>query len=342
VQMGTTLNAGQQVIARLRNMHPRLEVESIQRALNLQRGVKSVAELDRIRRAVIISALAHREAMRSTEPGMNEFEVRALLEYMFRRNGADGPSYGSIVGSAANSTTLHYQASDRFMNAGEVLLIDASASYAGYASDITRTFPVNGRFTTEQRAIYEVVLAAQKAAESRLRKGATWVNLNDAATAELKKGLAALGLIDSAEATFDCGNRQCPQVGLFYVHGLGHGVGLDVHDPDVSETQAGFGPGSAVTIEPGLYIRGDAFDNLRDTPANRAMIARLRPALEKYRNIGVRIEDVFLFTDNGVERASSLVPREIAEIEALMRERGLDEATRSRDVVEWFRATRGR
>jgi Xaa-Pro aminopeptidase len=342
VQLGTTLNAGQQVIARLRNMHPRLEVESIQRNLNLLRGVKSAAELDRIRRAVIVSALAHREAMRSVQPGMNEFEVRALLEYMFRRNGADGPSYGSIVGSGPNATTLHYQTSDRFMNAGELLLIDASASYAGYASDITRTFPVSGRFTPEQRAVYNVVLAAQKAAESRLTKGATWIQLNEAALAELKKGLAALGLIDSPEATYDCGNTQCPQVALFYIHGLGHGVGLDVHDPDVSQTQAGFGPGSAVTIEPGLYIRADAFDYLKDTAGNRAMIARLRPALEKYRNIGVRIEDVFIFSDSGVERASSLAPREIDDIEALMRERGLDEATRNRDIVEWFRANRGR
>jgi Xaa-Pro aminopeptidase len=133
--------------------------------------VKSSAELDRIRRAVHISTLAHREAMRAVAAGMNEFEIRALLEYTFLRNGADGPAYASIVGSGPNSTTLHYRAADRFMNDGEVLLIDAGASYGGYAADVTRTLPVNGRFSPEQRAIYEVVLAAQKAAESEVRPG---------------------------------------------------------------------------------------------------------------------------------------------------------------------------
>jgi Xaa-Pro aminopeptidase len=332
----------QQVLARLRQQHPTLEIRAVQQPIRQQRGTKSAAELDRIRRAVYISSLAHREAMRTVRPGMNEFELRALLEYTFRRYGAEGPAYGSIVGSGPNSTTLHYQASDRFMNDGEVLLIDAAASYGGYAADVTRTFPVNGRFSAEQRAIYEIVLAAQKAAAAQIRDGATWAELNAAANAEIAQGLARLGLIDAADATYDVAGRREPQYRMFYMHGLGHGVGLNVHDPDVSQVTGRFRPGSAVTIEPGIYVRADAFDHLRDTPDNRAMIERLRPALQKYVNIGVRIEDVFILDERGVERVSEGAPREIGDIEALMRESGLGTINRRGDVVEWFRATGGR
>jgi Xaa-Pro aminopeptidase len=346
IDLDTELTHAQQVVARLRERHPQLQVRSVQAQVRQLRATKSPAELDRIRRAVYISTLAHREAMRSVQPDMNEFEVRALLEYFFRRYGAEGPAYGSIVGSGPNSTTLHYQASDRFMNAGEVLLIDAAASYAGYAADVTRTFPVDGRFSAEQRAIYEVVLAAQKAAESRIRAGATWAELNEAADTELRNGLARLGLIDAADATYEVRapggvTAQMPQYRLFYMHGLGHGVGLAVHDPDISFTH-GFRPGSAVTVEPGLYVRADVFDHLLDTPANRAMIERLRPTVGRYRNIGVRIEDVYIFSEQGVERASAGVPREIEEIEALLRERGLGEIDRRGDIVEWFRRNLGR
>jgi Xaa-Pro aminopeptidase len=333
----------EQILGRIRDNHPELTIKTVQSVIRNLRAVKSAAELDRIRRAVHISAAAHREAMRSTQPGMNEFEIRALMEYMFRRNGAEGPAYGSIVGSGPNSTTLHYQASDRFMDAGEVLLIDAAASYGGYAADVTRTFPINGTFTPDQRAIYEVVLAAQKAAAALIRPGATWRELSDAANAEIRNGLARLGLIDAPDATYEpAAGRSAPQAGLFYMHGLGHGVGLAVHDPDISQTQGRFGPGSAVTIEPGIYVRADALDYLPDTPDNRAMIRRLRPALERYRNIGVRIEDVFIFDENGVEHVSAPAPREVLEIEALMREPGLGDTSRRGDIVEWFRGNRGR
>ena len=333
----------QQILARIRDEHPDLKINSVQKLIRNQRALKSAAELDRIRRAVHISALAHREAMRTAQPGMNEFEIRALMEYVFRRYGAEGPAYGSIVGSGPNSTTLHYQASDRFMEADDVLLIDAAASYGGYAADVTRTFPVDGTFSPEQRAIYEIVLAAQKAAAARVQRGATWRELSTAADAELASGLARLGLIDAADATYETAQgRREPQLKLFYMHGLGHGVGLAVHDPDISQTRGAFAPGSAVTIEPGLYIRADAFDYLPDTPANLAMIQRLRPALQRYRNIGVRIEDVFIFDERGVERVSAAAPREIEEIEALMRESGIGEAGRRGDIVEWFRGNRGR
>jgi Xaa-Pro aminopeptidase len=343
--LGDELTYAQQVLARLRAARPTLRLENVAPLVGQLRARKSPAELDRIRRAVYISTLAHREAMRAAGPGMNEFEIRALLEYFFLRFGADGPAYSSIVGSGPNATTLHYRDADRFMNAGEVLLIDAAASYDGYAADVTRTFPVDGTFSPEQRAIYEVVLAAQKAAESQIRHGATWAQLNQAANDSLATGLARLGLIEAPTATYDCqaagGVRECPQYRIWYMHGLGHGVGLAVHDPDISHV-AGFQPGSAVTIEPGIYIRRDALDHLPDTPRNREILSRLRPVAQRYFDIGVRIEDVYIFDENGVDRVSRGVPREIDEIEALMREPGIDAATRRGDVVEWYRGLRPR
>jgi Xaa-Pro aminopeptidase len=341
-ELGDTRTGEQQILAQLLARHPATRIVSIDNALRRLRAAKSPAELDLIRRAIYISALAHREAMRAVGPGMNEFEIHALVEYMFRRNGAERPAYGSIVGSGPNSTTLHYRDADRFMQADEVLLMDVGASYRGYAADVTRTIPVNGTFSAEQRAVYEIVLAAQKAAEAQARAGATWQQLNGEASRVLADGLTRLGLIDSPEATFRCqaaeGLGDCPQLRLFYMHGLGHGIGLDVHDPDPSHFGA-FQIGSAFTIEPGIYVRADAFDYLPDTPENRAMIERLRPTLERYRNIGVRIEDNYIITPTGLEHVSAGVPREISEIEALMREPGMGEDTRLPDVVEWYRAT---
>ncbi len=331
----------QQVVERLDTRHAGLTVVPFAAQVAALRAVKSGTELDLIRRAIHISVLAHRAAMRSVEPGMNEFEIQALVEYYFRRHGAERAAYSSIVGSGPNSTTLHYRAADRFMQDNEVLLIDVGASYRGYAADITRTMPVNGRFSTEQRAIYEIVLRAQKAAESLVHPGATWEQLNRAADTEIATGLAALGLIDSPTATYRCDSQRfgnvCPQFRLFYMHGLGHGIGLDVHDPEISYT-AGFQAGSAFTIEPGVYIRADALDFLPDTPENRQMADRLRPAVQRYRNIGVRIEDDYIVTTSGVERVSAGVPREIAEVEALMTRPRLD-VERRPEIVEWYRAT---
>jgi Xaa-Pro aminopeptidase len=338
VEPDQELGFAEQALSRILPRHPGVTTVSAAEALLALRSRKSAAELDRLRRATYLSAEAHRQAMQATEPGMNEFEIRALVEYFFVRNGGDGPAYASIVGSGPNSTTLHYNAANRCMNDGEVLLFDVAAYFDGYASDVTRTIPVNGRFTAEQRALYEVVLAAQKAAERQIRLGARWQDLNRAARTELANGLARLQLIDRPDATYDCGTaarpNRCAQLGLFYMHGLGHGIGLEVHDPDISTT-AGFQPGSAVTIEPGLYIRADAFNHLPDTPDNRAMIQRLGPPLERYANIGVRIEDVYIFDDHGVERASRGAPREIDEVEALMKESAAAGAGRRADVVEW-------
>jgi Xaa-Pro aminopeptidase len=338
-----SLSREQQVLARILARHEGTRVGSLTQQIRRLRGEKSAAELDMIRRAVWVSTLAHREAMRSLQPGMNEFEIHGLVEFFFRRHGAERPAYGSIVGSGPNSTTLHYNQNERFMRDGEVLLIDAGASYRGYAADITRTLPVNGRFSSEQREVYSIVLDALKAAEQAIRPGSTWAQANAAANRVLGDGLARLGLIDAADATYECEQRgtitTCPQLRLFYMHGLGHGVGLDVHDPDMFLSEGRFGVGSAFTIEPGVYVRHDVYDYLPDTPANRAMIERRRGTVERYFDIGVRIEDNYLLTADGVERVSENVPREIDEIEALMREPGIGEMQRRPAMVEWYRAT---
>jgi len=340
-----TLSHEQQILLRALGDRPGLEVRSLGDALSRLRAAKSPTELDLIRRAVYISVLAHREAMRAIQPGMNEFEIRGLVEYIFLRNGADGPAYASIVGSGPNATTLHYRDADRFMRAGELLLMDVGASYRGYAADVTRTFPVDGSFTPEQGEIYEIVLEAQKAAEERLVRGARWDELNRAANDVITRGLARVGLIDAPDATYVCDQpttgAECPQYRLFYMHGLGHGIGLQVHDPDISYYEP-FQPGSAVTIEPGIYVRSDVFDYLPDVPANREMVERLRPAFERYRDIGVRLEDDYIFDENGVERATAGVPREIDEVEALMRESSPLAERRRPEVVEWYRETEPR
>lgn len=335
------LTREQQIIARLSQQHPGVGVIPLAGELSRIRAGKSPAELDLLRRSIYITALAQRAAMRTIEPGMNEFEVEALIEYTFRRHGAERPSFATIVGSGPNATTLHYNADDRFMQAGDMVVMDIGASYRGYAADITRTVPVNGTFSPAQEAIYEIVLAAQKAAEEVVRPGVTSQEWTAAANRVLAEGLARLGLVESPGATYDCENEQltnqCPQYRLFYMHGLGHGIGLDVHDPDLSY----YGPfdvGSAFTIEPGIYVRGDVFDYLPDTPENRAMIERLRPAVEQYRNIGVRIEDDYFVTPAGVERVSAGAPREIEEIEALMARESVG-GERRPEIVEWYRET---
>lgn len=341
-EAGRFLDPEEQLLLRLTGDHPDLAVHDLSPVLARSRAFKSPAEIDLLRKAIHITTLAHREAARAVEPGMNEFEIQALIEYTFRRHGAEEPGFSSIVGSGPNSTTLHYREADRFMEPGEVLVIDIGASYRGYTADITRTLPVSGTFNPRQREIYEIVLAAQKAAEALLRPGATWDELNAAAEAVIAERLAALGLIDSPTATYRCESPRfgvtCPQYRLYYMHGLGHGIGLDVHDPDPSY----FGPfvaGSIMTIEPGVYVRADGLDYLPDTAANRAMVGRLRPVLERYVHIGVRIEDDYLVTDHGFERLSAGAPRELAEIHALMAHPGRTGAPRQPDIVDWYRGT---
>ena len=324
--------------------HPSVKLASANQHVSLLRGTKSPAELDLIRKAVAITVDAQRDAMRAIEPGMNEFEIQSLIEYTFRRNGADRPSFATIVGSGPNSTTLHYNADDRFMNAGEVVVMDVGASYRGYAADVTRTVPISGTFTPDQRAIYQIVRDAQAAAEREAKPGARASVMSDSASATIAAGLARLGLIESATATYDCGSaqqpQQCPQLELYYMHGLGHGIGLEVHDPEQFYFTGTIAAGSAFTIEPGVYVRENLLEILPKTARNDALIARIRPAVEKFRNIGVRIEDDYIVTPQGVEWISR-APREAAEVEALMRENVAAAVKRDSTKVDWYRRTAG-
>jgi Xaa-Pro aminopeptidase len=320
-----SLTRGSRFMADLVARNPALTVRAAHPIVDGFRRRKSSAELALLRRAIAVTLEAHNDALRSTKPGMWEYQLEALIESAFRRTGCDGPAFTSIVGSGPNSTQYHYQANNRRMKAGEVVVMDVGASCGGYAADITRTIPVSGRFTREQRAIYQLVRDAQAASERVARPGASWAAWRDSARAVEARGLARLGLIESADATFDppwperCQTDPvyCTQAFLYMAHGLGHGIGLEVHDPPHPWMGTGtFQVGDVFTIEPGIYISTRLLDMLADTPKNRAMIAKVRPVVERYQNIGVRIEDDYVITPGGVEWLSR-APREIAEIEAL-------------------------
>jgi Xaa-Pro aminopeptidase len=333
-----------QQIASVLKKHPRTTARSAMSSVLQLRRVKSPAELDLIRKAVSITVDAQRDAMRYIEPGQNEFETQALIEYTFRRNGADRPSFSTIIGSGPNSTTLHYNADDRFFDANDVIVMDIGAAYRGYAADVTRTVPVSGKFSPAQRAIYQAVRDIQAAGERQAKLNVPGRLMADSANVAMNVQLAKLGLIESPGATYDCdasASRQCNQTFLYYMHGLGHGIGLDVHDPGAAG--GGFGgatlvPGSAFTIEPGIYVRGNLLDIIPKTPRNLAMIERIRPAVERYKNIGVRIEDDYLMTEKGLEWISK-APREINEIEALMAEQWKGPSPRDSTKINWYRAT---
>jgi Xaa-Pro aminopeptidase len=303
-----------------------LEIGDAHPIVDSLRARKSPAELKLLRRSIDITTGSLTRAMRSAKPGMYEYELQAEVEGGFRRVGADGTSFGSIIGSGPNSTQYHYERNDRKMVAGDVLVMDVGASYHGYAADVTRTIPVNGKFTPEQRAVYQLVRDAQAAAEKVAKPGASAKAWSDTARAVEARGLAKLGLIESPDATFDppwasmCQSNAgaCKQAFLYMAHGLGHGIGLEVHDPPHYGRGATFEAGQVFTIEPGVYISTKLLDMLPDTPKNRAFVGKVRKTVERYNNIGVRIEDDYLVTPNGVEWLSR-APREISEIEGLMK-----------------------
>ncbi|MDX2183978.1 MAG: aminopeptidase P N-terminal domain-containing protein [Gemmatimonadaceae bacterium] len=321
------------LVRRYAAAHPALTVRDGTPLVDYLRAKKSAAEEQVLRRAVAISDSGHVAAMRAIRPGLTEYQVQAEMEYAFRRLGGDRPGYASIVGTGSNSTLLHYDAGDRVLKAGEVILMDVAVQYDGYSADVTRTVPVTGRYTAEQRAVYEIVLAAQKAFERQIRPGTPSALPNDSSRRVLIAGMERLGLIESATATFDapdglCPARAwirkdgepCPQWYLYSYHGYSHGIGLDVHDPAqfADHPSRTYELGDVFTIEPGLYVRRDALKGLPDTPRNRQFIAAVQRAVAKYADTGVRIEDDYRVTPSGIERLSQ-APREIPEIEALMR-----------------------
>ena len=274
------------------------------------RQVKTPYEQRVLIESVDISSEAHIAGMRAARPDRFEREVESAIESVYLARGAMSPGYPSIVGSGPNSTTLHYSASSRRMNEGDLLLVDAAANYKGQTGDITRTYPVSGRFTPPQREIYELVLAAQNAAMKATRIGGKTVDIERASEEVIQQGLLKLGLITDAT-----GN----QFRTWYTHGICHWIGMDVHD--VGDYDRPLEAGMAFVMEPGLYIREEALAQLPDTAENRAFRDKVGPAVKKYAGIGVRIEDSFLLTDKELIRLSAKVPRTTQEIDDFMRSR---------------------
>ena len=324
-----TVTFGARFIASLRSAHPNAKILSLDSSITVLREKKTPLEIELLRHAAQISVRAHREAMKAAAPGCGENEIQALIDGTFRRLGGDRPGYGSIVASGKHANTLHYMIDNDTLRDGDLILIDAAAAYKHYSADVTRTFPVNGRFTPAQRDIYQLVRDAQEAYVRQIKNGVSSMIADDSGRAVIGRGLTKLGLIDSTEATFDgfnggnCGPGGCKQIMLYALHGYGgHGIGLEVHDPaQYYHPDNIFRVGDVFTVEPGVYVAPDFLALLPDTPRNRAFRAHIAPAVEKYKWIGVRIEDDYAITDNGVEWLSRGAPREISEIEALMREK---------------------
>ncbi|MBA8887806.1 Xaa-Pro aminopeptidase [Dokdonella fugitiva] len=281
---------------------PPHEFVALSHLLHDLRLYKSRAELRLMRRSAQIAAEAHLRAMRATRPGLNEHEVEAELLHAFRKHGAV-PSYEPIVGGGANGCVLHYRANNAELRDGDLLLVDAGAEYQCYASDITRTWPVNGRFSPEQRALYDIVLAAQLDAIDEVRAGRSFDAYHEAAVRTITRGLCRLGLLAGSVEK----NLREHAYRKFYMHKTGHWLGLDVHDVGDYRIDGEFRvlePGMVVTVEPGLYVAPDA----KGVPA-------------KFRGIGIRIEDDVLVTGGDPDVMSAGVPKQADEIEALMAER---------------------
>jgi Xaa-Pro aminopeptidase len=276
------------------------EFTDLDHMLHELRLFKSAAELRLMRRAADITARAHRRAMQACRGGLYEYQLEAELQHEFTTSGARFPAYPSIVGSGQNACVMHYVENSGRMRDGDLVLIDAGCELEYYASDVTRTFPVNGRFSAEQRALYELVLRAQLAAIAEIKPGNHWNQPHDASVRTFTEGLVALGLLKGSVANLIKRNAYR----AFYMHRVGHWLGLDVHD--VGDYRVGdewrlLEPGMVMTVEPGLYI---SQDNTR--------------VAKKWRGVGIRIEDDVVVTDAGCEVISAGVPKTVVEIEALM------------------------
>jgi len=268
-----------EVVAKLRNIAPMAALADVRPHVERQRAVKSPGEITLLRKAIEASVEAHLEAMKTVRPAAWEYEVAARMEYEFRRRGCEWPAYPPIVGSGFFSTVLHYDADDQQMKDGDVVVMDVAGSYSGYAADITRTLPVNGHFTPRQREIYEIVLGAQNAAIAAAKPG-MYIGRGKNSLHEI-----AFNYINSHGKDLHGGS-----LGQYFIHGLGHSIGLNVHDPMIYTMP--LQPDMVVTMEPGVYI-----------PEEKT---------------GVRIEDDILITKDGNELLSRRLPRAVADIEKLM------------------------
>jgi Xaa-Pro aminopeptidase len=291
-----------EVRAKARNgVHAPGEFVDLNHILHEMRLVKRPEEVKLMKRAARISAAAHRRAMQACRPGMAEYELEAELLYEFKKGGSRAPAYPPIVGGGANACVLHYTENSAELRAGDLVLIDAGAELDGYAADITRSFPVSGKYSGEQRALYEVVLAAQLAAIEEVKPGKHWNEPHETAVRVLTQGLKDLRLLKGdVEGHIENGDYK-----RFYMHRTGHWLGMDVHDVGdykLHDTWRLLEPGMVLTVEPGLYI---AAGN-PDIP-------------ERFWNIGIRIEDDVLITRDGHEILSRDVPKTVAEIEELMK-----------------------
>jgi Xaa-Pro aminopeptidase len=275
------------------------EIRDLRILLDEMRLVKDDSELGLMRRAAAISAAAHERAMRATRPGRGEYEIEAELLYEFRRRGSQYPAYSPIVAAGANACILHYRENGARLAEGDLLLIDAGCELDGYASDLTRTFPVNGKFSGPQKAVYELVLAAQSAAIAAVKAGNRWDEPHDAAVGVLARGFVDLGLCSGTVEKV----IETEEYKRFYMHRTGHWLGLDVHD--AGEYKSGgewrrLEPGMTLTVEPGCYVRpGEGVP-------------------EAFWNIGVRIEDDVVVTAAGCEVLTAAAPKSVREIEALV------------------------
>lgn len=288
---------------------PAVQVRLASRLFRDLRVVKSSWELQQLQRAIDITCQAQRAIMSraaGTPEPLNESVLDGIILSTYRRHGAHW-GFPSIVASGPNATTLHYEENSRETAEGELVLADIGAAVGNYTADVTRTFPVGGVFTEEQRAVYEIVLAAQTEAIAAVRPGMTIRRVHDVARKAIVKGLHELGLIKDPS-----GN----QYRMWFMHGTSHWLGLDVHD--VGGRDMPFKPGMVITVEPGIYVREDTLENLEATPGNRALIDAIRPAFERYRNIGVRIEDDVLVTEDGHRVLSDGAPKSIEAVEEYM------------------------
>ena len=268
--------------------------------LHEMRLIKSAQEIKWMKKAAKISVKAHIKAMQSCRPGMYEYQVEANLKHCFMSHGAQQEAYPAIVGGGHNGCVLHYIDNNAVLNDGDLLLIDAGCEWKKYASDITRTFPVNGVFNEEQKALYQLVLDAQYAAIEQVKPGNHWNDPHDAAVEVLTKGLVRLGLLQGSLSTLIKNEAYKP----YYMHRTGHWLGMDVHDVGdykLDDQWRLLEPGMVLTVEPGLYIHPNA--NEVD---------------KKWRGIGIRIEDDVLVTKKGHEVLTDSVPKEIKDIESLM------------------------
>ena len=278
------------------------QLQPLGELLDELRLLKSHAEIELMQRAADITAEGHRRAMKACRPGVHEYVMEAELMYAFVRGGSRAPAYNSIVGAGDNACILHYTENKAEIRDGDLVLIDAGCEYQHYASDVTRTFPANGKFSNEQAEIYEIVLAAQIAAIEAIKPGVPWGTLQDISVRIITAGLIKLGLIEGvlSRALKDEAYKE------FYMHRVGHWIGMDVHDVGNYKMAGNWRPlvpGMVTTIEPGIYI----------SPNNRRLP-------KKWRGIGVRIEDDVLVTKTGHRILSKGIPKTIVEIEAFMNE----------------------